>query len=248
MSTSPYERFALGLDCARCGGALKGTDVQADLGIATCGQCGAVLDLKNRLANPLARAESAPVSAPPPSAVPMPRGYEIDEAAGVLRIQRRWFKLSALGMLGFAAFWDLFLVSWYANAARAGDWMVFVFPLLHVAVGVGITYSSIAGLVNTTHLTVDRDTLTVSHRPLPWLGGGRHARADLVQLYVERTDRRGAKGSTGIAYDLCAFDRDARKRTLLKGLETAGEGLWLERVLEQRLGISPAPVAGAVSG
>lgn len=241
---SPYERFALSLDCARCGAGLQSNDVRADLGIATCRQCGAVLDLKGRLSELPAPQAAAP-SMPALSA--KPAHFLVRESPGAFEVSWRWFKPSVLGMLAFAVLWDGFLLVWYAGAARGGaDLYTLLFPSLHIAAGVGITYSAIARLVNSTRLTIDRDALTVGHGPVPWLGGRRHPREHLSQLFVERTDRSGAKGRVTTAYDLCALEPSGTKRVLLKGLEHESEALWLERTLEHRLGIVPRHVAGAI--
>jgi hypothetical protein len=44
------------------------------------------------------------------------------------------------------------------------------FLVLNVIMGVVMTYSAATGLLNRTRLSLNRDTLTIEHGPLPWPG------------------------------------------------------------------------------
>jgi hypothetical protein len=50
------------------------------------------------------------------------------------------------------------------------DWMAIVFPICHVAVGVGLTYYVIAGFLNKSSIFLDEAVLAVRHGPVPWFG------------------------------------------------------------------------------
>lgn len=175
--------------------------------------------------------------------VPVPERYVVTEVGDTLTVRWRWFEATHLFIFFFAITWDAFLVNWYFGLHVRNDLMHYLFPIAHVAVGIGISYFAITRLVNRTLITASRDRLTVAHGPLPWVGSGSYARAELDQLFVEPRVSRSKKGAT-TTYALCAIDRGGRKRTLVKGLPDAAAARWLELALERRLGIVDEPVVG----
>ena len=61
-------------------------------------------------------------------------------------------------------------------------WIMKVFPIAHVAVGVGLTYYTVAGFVNSTVLRVSEGQLAVRQGPFPWPGNRTLHTSDLDQL------------------------------------------------------------------
>lgn len=183
-----------------------------------------------------------------------PRGLAIEDWGGELRITRRWFSPKFLFLVFFCIFWDGFLVFWYSTAFGFGAGntpfgLVFIFfPLIHVAVGAGLTYYTICGFVNRTAIAVSSGSLAVRHGPLPWPGGRDLSTADLKQLYCQQRIRRGQRGSTWISYDLNALLSDGKKVKLVSGLDEPEMALFLEAKIEEHLGIEDRPVAGEFQG
>jgi hypothetical protein len=102
-----------------------------------------------------------------------------DEGSRRWGVSWRWWRWQHIFLIFFCCAWDAFLVFWYAAAifgnAKGGGGMglfMIIFPVCHVAVGVGLTYYVIAALCNRTWIACDGDTLTIRHGPIPW-GGGR---------------------------------------------------------------------------
>src|SRR5262245_34370871 len=124
--------------------------------VAKCRACNAVFDFSDQLEG-AASARRTPGKVPLPERMIVMHGAAGDAelasyrtAAGAPRevtIEWRWFRPAQhLFALLFAVCWDAFLVFWYTTAAvSGGPWLVFVFPLIHVAVGVGITYGALSG-------------------------------------------------------------------------------------------------------
>ena len=148
------------LRCASCSSALRSEDLDLARGLARCSYCQAVMTLA-------APAASGVGFAPRPE-VALPPRVSVVRTEGGVEIRRRWFTPAILALLGFCVVWDGFLVVWY-SVVFAGDGPVLMalFPLLHVAVGVGLTYLALAGLLNTTRITILREHLAVKHKPLP---------------------------------------------------------------------------------
>ena len=112
---------------------------------------------------------------------------------------------------------------------------VLVFPLFALY----LTYRALVAILNRTRITVASETLTISHSPIPTKGNRSLAASELSQLYCERVPE-GRK--TPETYSLIALTTAGGKIELFKGLEDAQQALYLEQVLENRLGIVDRPV------
>lgn len=224
---------AVVLDCRRCGAPIPAENINLDNALAKCHQCHAVFGFADSL--------SGARSAPPAMAMPLPEGLTMSERVDTLRLERRWFRPILFFQLLFCIGWDAFLVFWYTNAPN--DPIFIIFPLIHVAVGVSLTYATIAGFLNRTVIEAGTRHLAIQHTPLPWRGNRRIPVSELQQLFCEEHIRRGENGSTA-TYSLNAFLQNGRKLTLVKGLPAADQALFLEYTLEKHLGIANRQVPG----
>jgi hypothetical protein len=116
------------------------------------------------------------------------------------------------------------------------------FPVVHVAVGIGVTYWTLARLVNHTTVRLSSGQLTIRHGPLPWAGGGTLSSGDLAQLYREEVLHRSRNGVRA-SYRLSAVLHDQSKRRLLT-CDAADTALYVEQQVERYLGIADRRVAG----
>ena len=167
---------------------------------------------------------------------------EVSRQGSRLSIQRRWFGLHLLFLLFFCIAWDGFLIFWYSIALTQENvpWIMVVFPVGHLAVGVGLTYYVVAGFMNRTEIACDGSTLSVRHFPLPWPGALTLRCADAEQFFT--VEHIGSEGSR--SYEVCAVLRDGRKVEVLGSLTNPGEALFLEQTLESYLGLENRAVAG----
>ena len=234
------------LHCQTCHSPLRAEDVRLDIAVAKCHVCDAVFDLSGRKdpGQPVVPARPKLVRAK--AAVP-PR-FHVEEQGTSTRISWRWFSAKHLMMLAFCVFWDGFLFFWYGTALTAKNppLIMLLFPLLHVGVGVWLTYTTLAGLLNRTDIDVNRTELTLRHGPLPWPGNQTLPGRSLAQLYVEEVIKQRKNGQT-TEYHLLAVDREGRKVKLLTNLDEKDQALYLEQLLERRLGIEDAPVDGELA-
>ena len=180
--------------------------------------------------------------------VPLPDHVKLSHEGADLVLDVRWFRPVHLGMLLFAIFWDAFIVFWYRQALAhpsPGD-IALWFPLLHVGVGLGITYSAITGLVNHTTVTVGSGAVDVKLGPLPWWGAKRVEASDIVQVFGEESISRTRSGAS-MSYHLNAITRDQRKIRLASSLGGKDVALFLEQEVERALGIADRKVPGELS-
>ena len=169
------------------------------------------------------------------------------EEADALLLSYRWFSAHYLFLLLFCIVWDAFLVGWYSTAftSSKSPGLAFWFPLGHVAVGIALTYATIAGLLNTTTVRASRDLLTIHHGPIPWLGS-RSIQSSLIrQVYVEQVTTYWStrSRSTHVLNQVSAVMQDNSKQKLLR-CEDADVALFIEQQVERHLGIADRRVTG----
>ena len=119
------------------------------------------------------------------------------EDQDVMAIEFKWYTAAAFFYLFFTVIWNVFLMFWYSMAFFSGAPIVFIlFPLLHVAVGLYLTYYTACLFANKTNIEIDDDYLSIRHSPIPWWRGNVEiATTDINQLYVKETKTQGKNGT-----------------------------------------------------
>ena len=235
------------LACTSCGANFRKDDLNFEYGIATCGYCHAVTKLQP--AGQAAAADASERREPRerPRA-PKPKGVTVEDTGHTLRITRRWFSPVFVFLLFFCIAWDAFLIFWYTMALGGGPggafgWLFVIFPIAHVAVGVGLTYFTVAGFLNRSVIEAAHGELTIRHGPVPWPGNHTLPTDELDQLYCEEQKHHGKNG-TSTSYRLSAMLKDGRKLKLLGHLQEPDEALFIEQQIESHLGIPHREIAG----
>jgi hypothetical protein len=166
---------------------------------------------------------------------------------GGLTLTYRWFTPMHIFFLLFCIVWDGFLYVWYSNALSRGlgasDMYVW-FPMVHVAVGICLTYYTLAGLLNHTRIVVAGGEITVWHGPLPWLGNQTLSTADFRQLYREETISTSRRGGRNASYHVSVVTTTNRKLRLVSDVPGADVALYLEQAIETAIGLKDRRVAG----
>jgi len=143
----------------------------------------------------------------------------------------RWWRVQYFFLIFFCFAWDAFLVFWYAAAifgtSKSGgmNMMMIIFPVCHVAVGVGLTYFVIAALFNRTWVISDGDILTVRHGPVPWFG---NKSLPVHELGDPRVDAKYQENSPS-RFAVIAI-RNGKDVTLVDGLDS-DEANWIRQQL-----------------
>jgi hypothetical protein len=229
------------LACQACGAPFESGSVDRARGLASCRFCHAVTAVP---ADPAAAA--APATR---ELVAMPRGMRIlPLRGGEWVLERRWWAWPVLALCAFAVVWDgavLFVASMFW--ASGGPWFFRLFPLIHVGVGVLLTYACLAFLVNTTRVAATHGSLTVRHGPLPWRGSRTLPVSSIDQLYAVARTTRDSDGDTQSTYSVRVKRKDGTTIDLLTGLFTAEQALYVEQEVERRLGIVDRPMAGEIA-
>jgi hypothetical protein len=227
------------LNCPYCGSEVPAEHVNLDRLIAKCAGCNAVFSFEDQIdlpgMQPLKRLD-----------VPLPKGIELANNGYDLTIIRRWFSLKYIFLTFFCLFWDGFLLFWYSMALSQRIWIMALFATGHAAVGVFLTYTTIAGYLNRTTITVSHTALAVSHGPLPWPGHKQLDSAGIRQMYCKEQIHRG-KNSTTYTYEVHVALNTGKDEKLVTGLENSEQALYLEQEIERFLRIQDQPVRGELS-
>ena len=247
------------LHCPDCGTRIAAEDVNLSTFVARCRACDSVFSFGDSLRDfesgsqrrpAVGRAAKSPATAE--ELLVPPEGMIVEDTGRLWAARWRWFRPEVIGLALFCVAWDAFLAFWYAMAMgphTAGDgfsWIMVVFPVGHVAVGVGMTYYTLCGFLNRTTLLVTQYEVIVRHRPLPWVGNRRLVAAEITQLYCRQAMQAWADktGGRAIAYELMACLGEGRQVRLLGGFRNVGEPRYLERAVEERLNLDPRAVVG----
>ena len=118
----------------------------------------------------------------------------------------------------------------------------FMMPLFTIF-GIVMLYKGIAQLVNTIRIVVEKNRISVKRKPLPLPGNHVVSLADLKRLVTEK-ERRKEKGSTRWTYGVYAELKNDTRLKFVSGLETEDDALFIERKIEERLGIAEQRATG----
>jgi hypothetical protein len=237
------------LKCPSCNAPLQAPD---DVPRFTCQFCGmSVVPAEARRAADAVAGDSPVTESAAKPAVPIPEKLQIDEFGDELTLSWRWFSPAVFFLLPFAIAWNAFLVGWYAMAGSMPDVMpapmriiFLVFPIAHVAVGLGLIYAVVTMLLNRTTLRIRHGQLQVTHGPIYYPGGRTLAVDDIDQLYCGTAAGQSADGKAGIKFALHARLKSGRTVVLFPALGDVGLARAVEQLVERRLGIADQSVAG----
>lgn len=249
------------LNCGQCGAPVRAADLHLDRGIAVCSACGSVQRLSGPTAADAPSHSETPANRKPPGDVPVPARFTVEDGGHELTIRQRWFQWALLFLLFFAIAWDSFLVGWYwmltsgpfgGNDGMPGPFKLifFIFPIAHVAVGVGLTYFVLAGLLNTTVIRVADGMLSVRHGPIPWRGNLDLPTDGIEQIFCQNKLHKSRNDdghtTTSMQYEVHAVVSGEKKK-LLGGLHEADHALFVEQRLERFLNLEDRPVPGEMT-
>lgn len=235
----------LELHCKHCGAPIQQEDIDDDRGLVKCAYCGAVFGLPASLSRGTRERDGIYTSLKQHrrTPVPMPSGIEVLDMGNALQISYKWFNPTFLFLLFFCVFWDGFMIVWHGISLASGAWFMSLFGLLHTAVGIGLSYYTLAGFINRTTVNAGQGMLQIWHHPLPWWGNKQLMTHEVKQVYCRERVSHSDNG-TSYSYEVNAVFQDSRKETLLRNLAEPEQALYVEQTLEHYLGIQDHPVRG----
>lgn len=246
------------IDCPECGARVLAEDLELTSKMAKCRACNAVFSFAEAaLSTPSTQGELARTQtrAPQPEGITVREesegsgepGYRDAPGAGPsITLVRRWFTPQVVFLLFFCIGWDSFLFFWYASAFKGSgpfSLLMVVFPVAHVAVGVGLSYYTLAGFLNRTTFRLDHQAFSIRHAPLPWKGNRRIPRDEITQLFCEEVVTQGKNGPSSTYWLSAVLTGERKLRLASMPLDQAR---FLEERLEEKLALPDVAVPGEI--
>ncbi len=188
------------------------------------------------------------------SAPGIPEILNVEDDGYRLQISWRWFSPLVFFLIPFCIVWNGFLVGWYTMAMGFGgdmpgpmELLFLLFPIGHIAVGVGMTYAVLTMLFNRTTVTIEHGQLTVRHGPLPYPGNRQLFTEDVDQLYCIE-EKTASKDDGGyLKYTVMALLRDGTSVKLLPPDSKRELARAVEYLVEKHLDIEDRHISGEVA-
>jgi hypothetical protein len=157
------------LICPSCKHAVLGADIDLQRGVGICRPCGEIVPLGGPDAALAVRTPSALANVSPryrPNDFTLIELSEANSFVATVPPNR----LKALPLVGFAVFWNGFMLVWNGIALGSGAWFMSVFSILHVSVGVLVAYKALVGLFNAHRISMENGRFLAKNGPIPASG------------------------------------------------------------------------------
>lgn len=182
-----------------------------------------------------------------PIPLDVPEGMTLQHDEHSLRVRWRWFTFEASAVALVCALFVGAALALYneTKSSYAYDslWPILFLILCFLGVSMALLYYSLALLINATTLTIQNGLLSIQHAPLPWWGNRTLPAEEFEQFYCKQRVSRG-KYRLFFTYELHAILRNKQRIKLLSGISEIEKVLFLERLIEDHLGIVDRPVLG----
>ncbi len=214
-----------------------------------CASCGALVSVSTGKCDHCGREFAAAAARQLAS---QPAKYHVRDDGAELSISWSWFSPHVFLLVPFAIAWNAFLFGWYSMASGMPEdfgpmrIVMMLFPMGHVAVGLGLIYGVVCSLANSTTIAVAQGTLRVWHGPVYYPGSQTFEALDIEQIFLAEATPATAE-SPQPALNLMARLRGNRQVFLVKHLQDRQAAVFLEQTLERFLRIADERVAGEVS-
>lgn len=225
------------LTCPKCKHFINGEDINIEKTIARCQHCHHVFGFAHDSKTGKLVDEQL-----------MPEGVETLKLRSELDIRLSWQKTTSKGgrnfMTLFTFMWNLILLPFVLVILLTGNWSILLFISLHLAVGIGLLWYTLAVYFNKSSLTISDRFLRVRSLPipLPSFKATNLEVADIDQLYVSKYTASTSNGVPNYAYALYAVMKDGTKVSLLRGMNRETQR-YIEREIESYLGIKNKKVS-----
>ncbi|MGB1287357.1 MAG: hypothetical protein ACPG7F_12535, partial [Aggregatilineales bacterium] len=236
--------LAMQLYCRQCGAEIKAENVNLGKMIAKCDTCNAVFSFADMYDDiePKAKKSKRELYAD----VAMPNNMTLVENEKEMRIERKWFGCSTAMLLFFAIIWNgmIFGIFLPAVGLSGADDFPILFLVPFMAVGIGMGYMGIAGLVNSTTVYVNDHEISIKHAPLPIPGGNKYLDAANIEQLFTKMHVSHSDNGTNYTYSLNVIKTDGTRQKIIGSLDKAEQALYMEQEIERFSGIENLPVKG----
>lgn len=225
------------LDCPNCGTDILSEDINLSKGLAKCSQCHVLFNVENEVEIPPGKEEIFVI----------PKGIEVLKMFSELEIKMDWRHTASKFMMFFTLVWNGILFPMALVIILSGELSMLLFMSIHLAVGLGFLYWSLAALFNTTYITVDSNYINIQHRPFQlFFKEYQLETKEVDQLYVKKYSNGSTNGTPNYVYGVMAIMKSKEEIKIIKGLNKPQQALYIEQEIEKFAEIKDRPVAGEV--
>ena len=178
------------------------------------------------------------------NALVVPKNMRINEKPDGLHIEYSWFKIKYLLLIFvFPMCSVVVLESEYIQ----GSLQQLTLPVITILIiNLGVIYYCLTRLLNTTNISVNKGRIQIEHKPLPLSKNISIKREDVTQLFVTKHRRGHRYYVYSSTYQLNAILTDGSVITLISGLYYPEQGSFIEKKIEQFLGITDISIDGEI--
>ena len=169
----------------------------------------------------------------------IPEGLDLITTPHGIVIRKVWRSWKLIPLAFFAVVWDSFLIFWYSQAFTKSNppLMMVLFPIGHVAVGLGLTYYLVASFMNTTDVTISATGVEIKTGPAPWIGNKHVPVEDIRDIIVrERAANRGT-----LTYNVMYADQSRKERKLIAWITQPDQAEFIADTIRDTLGLGTEP-------
>ncbi len=228
------------LHCPSCAAPVPSENVNINSLVAKCGQCNTIFSFVGQFPEAVAASGYAKPE------VFMPVGIDVLRLLSELQIEISWRKTSNSFLLIFTIIWNAIVLPMAVVMIVTGSLEMLLFLSVHLSVGIGFLYATMANFMNTTYIRVSPRRLIIEHKPLrvPFYKNHDISTHEVQQLHAVRYEQGKTNGRPVFAFSLHATVKNGGDLKLLKGLKTLDQARYLEQEIERFLEITDKPVDG----
>ena len=225
------------LTCPNCEKDILSDDINIDKGLAKCSQCHVLFNIENEVG----------VAPKKEEIFVIPKGIEVLKMFSELEIKINWRHTASKFLMLFTLIWNGILFPMALIIIISEEMAMLLFMSIHIAVGVGLLYWSLAALFNTTYITVDSYYINIQHRPFQLFFKEHQIETkDVEQLYVKKYSNGSTNGNPNYVYGVVAIMKSKEEIKIIKGINKPQQALYIEQEIEKFAKIKDKPIAGEI--
>ena len=233
----------MNITCPGCNAIVPAENIHLAEKIAKCSSCNSVFNCADQLSSITGNNNGYGGFFHSKSEVQLPKRMSAGQVDLGYQITIKWFSPKFIFFLIFCLFWDGILSVFVFTFISQGEPHMILILSVHGLAGLGLTYYTIAGFLNTTIISIAGDQISVKMTPLPWFGMKTINAAGMQQFYCKQKISRG-RNSTTITYEVHVKSADSGDYKLIAGLDKEEQAFFIEQEIEKYLGIKDVPVQG----
>lgn len=198
-----------------------------------CGNCGWVIKTQNHQAGIAVDKSQAQKTSQ----------VKVAQHGNDLQVDIRWLSKSSKFIVTFAIIWNVIISSagfaFFQPGAQV-SFMIYPITILFAVIGLWLAYSAVCEFLNTTSILVKKDKIVFWTTPLSLSGPATYPLADIANLGLERSEG-GEQNGRRIYNHFINIHFKNGDIVRLTRVQDMNEGIYVEHILEERLGLQDNP-------